>query len=323
MTIHTFLGGKGSLIAIKTGRKSKTYQSIDWVATESKIIDIWYEGESKSIDEVSDMRLEDPLYHASLLEKQRLEKQRFERKRKGDELEYLNVALKDRRLPDITFARKSTSTTSDDRDSKIKLLWLISNNKEMLESNGLKKSVVPVFKLHGINQDEYVWINNGSIGVYGRESNLIHKASIKKVSWGSTLAKFLRLIKDRGLELTFVGRSDKELTTKPYQEVDDENLEARHGIKTGLEEGMDEKLSIADNDAKLIFEQYYRQLLEKEVMIPFRLKPIVDSKNGVKPHLTYYFRTPEPNRVLNIRNRLKFPTSACMIDDPDTKEEDP
>ncbi|KAG2820921.1 hypothetical protein PC112_g11586 [Phytophthora cactorum] len=96
----------------------------------------------------------------------------------------------------------------------------------------------------------------------------------------------------------------------PYQEVDDEDLEARHGIKTGSEEGMDEKLSIADNDAKLILEQYYRQLLEKEVMIPFRLKPIVDSKNGVKPHLTYYFGKPEHDQVLNIRNRDNKPVSG-------------
>lgn len=41
------LGEKGSLITAKTGRKSKTYQQINWVATQEKIRDIWYDGESK------------------------------------------------------------------------------------------------------------------------------------------------------------------------------------------------------------------------------------------------------------------------------------
>ncbi|GMF66359.1 unnamed protein product [Phytophthora lilii] len=67
-----FLGEKGSLIAAKTGRKIETYQSIDWVATEEKIRDIWYDGKSKSINESSYMRLEDPLYHASLTRKRKL-----------------------------------------------------------------------------------------------------------------------------------------------------------------------------------------------------------------------------------------------------------
>ncbi|GMF31842.1 unnamed protein product [Phytophthora lilii] len=92
------IGDKGSLIVTRTSKKSKTYQSIDWVATEQKLRDIWYEGESNTIDELSDMRLEDPLYHASLMkqqqEKEGLEKQRFARKRKREKLEDLSVILK-------------------------------------------------------------------------------------------------------------------------------------------------------------------------------------------------------------------------------------
>ncbi|GMF21505.1 unnamed protein product [Phytophthora lilii] len=70
-----FLGEDGSLIAVKTGRESKAYKSIDWIASEAKIRDILYDGESNSIDEISDMRLEDPLYHKRLHEK----KNRLER----------------------------------------------------------------------------------------------------------------------------------------------------------------------------------------------------------------------------------------------------
>ncbi|KAG6948564.1 hypothetical protein JG688_00015035, partial [Phytophthora aleatoria] len=196
---------------------------------------------------------------------------------------------------------------TDDESSKLRLSWIIFRNKEILESNGLKKSIAPIFKgtlkSNEIGRDEYVWINNGSIGVYGKESNLIHKATIKKMSWSSILNQFLEMVKSRGLELSMVGRADKELTAKTYDGIDGDDIEPRHGTKSGLDEGMNEKLSIPDNDAKLILEQYYRRLLEKKVTIPFRLKPIVDSETGVKPHPTYYFGEPMRDRVLNIRNK--------------------
>jgi hypothetical protein len=78
--------------------------------TEAKIRDILYDGESNSIDEVGAMRDEETLTRTLM----RLEK----KKRAGDELEDLNVNLKDRRLPDIRLSRKSTSTTSDNVDAK-------------------------------------------------------------------------------------------------------------------------------------------------------------------------------------------------------------
>jgi len=111
------LGENGALITVRTGQNFKTYGSLDWVATESKIRDIWYEGESQSIDEVGAMRDEENLTRTAM----RLEK----KKRAGDELEELDVILKDRRLPDIRFSHKSTSTTSNNADSKIKLFWNI------------------------------------------------------------------------------------------------------------------------------------------------------------------------------------------------------
>ncbi|CEG45386.1 uncharacterized protein PHALS_01687 [Plasmopara halstedii] len=45
------------------------YQSIDWVPTEKKIRNIWYDDESKSIDQ--NMRLGDTLHHASLTRKRK------------------------------------------------------------------------------------------------------------------------------------------------------------------------------------------------------------------------------------------------------------
>jgi hypothetical protein len=128
------IGETGSLLSIKNGKKYKRYEYIDWVATEEKVRNIWYDAESQSIDEVGAMRDEENLTKPLL---------RLEKKRSGDELEELDVILKDRRLPDITFARKATSTTSDDEQSRMKMLWIISKNKEMLESNGIIKSIIP------------------------------------------------------------------------------------------------------------------------------------------------------------------------------------
>ncbi|GMF35475.1 unnamed protein product [Phytophthora lilii] len=78
----------------------------------------------------------------------RLEK----KKRGGEEYEELDVILKDRRLPNITFDRKITSTTSDDERSRFKMLWIILRNMEMLESSGLIKSITPIFKDQPLEQ---------------------------------------------------------------------------------------------------------------------------------------------------------------------------
>ncbi|GMF25949.1 unnamed protein product [Phytophthora lilii] len=124
------LGEKGSLIAAKTGRKSKTYQSIDWVATEEKVRNIWYDGESKSIDESSYMRLEDPLYHVSLTRKRKV----------ADPSEGDDAFRTRQRLEDSFEFDTSTSTSLDQVDSKNRLLWSIFKNKAVLESSGLRKT---------------------------------------------------------------------------------------------------------------------------------------------------------------------------------------
>ncbi|GMF35068.1 unnamed protein product [Phytophthora lilii] len=76
----------GSLRSVKTGIKYKKYDAFDWVATEAKIREIWYEGESQTIDEVDAMRSED-------------KPPRSDRKRRGeDDIEDLDNKLKDPRL---------------------------------------------------------------------------------------------------------------------------------------------------------------------------------------------------------------------------------
>ncbi|GMF27129.1 unnamed protein product [Phytophthora lilii] len=249
------IGENGSLLSVKNGKKYKQYEYYDWEETEEKVRNIWYDAESQSIDEVSAMRGEESLTRTL----SRLEK----KKRMGDELEELDVKLKDRRLPNITFGRKATSTKSDDEQSRMKMLWVISKNKEMLESNGLIKSIIPTYKESYKSDktalEQYVWVKNGSIDVYGKKSNLEHRSALKKVDWQSTLRSFIQMMKDRGLELNMVGESDVERDIKDYKPYDDdEEREARHGTKTGLDEDADKNLAIPDMEAKKMLYEYYK-----------------------------------------------------------------
>jgi hypothetical protein len=47
---------------------------------------------------------------------------------------------------------------------------------EMLDSNGLMKSIVPIFKdkykSDKSSLEQYVWVKNGSVDVFGKESTL-------------------------------------------------------------------------------------------------------------------------------------------------------
>jgi len=55
--------------------------------------------------------------------------------------------------------------------------------------------------------------------------------------------------------------------------------------------------------------------LIKKIVIPFRLKPVVDSKNGVKPHETFYFSVPSEDRYLNIRDKNHKTVSGKALTD--------
>ncbi|GMF37647.1 unnamed protein product [Phytophthora lilii] len=67
------------------------------------------------------------------------------------------------RLDDSFLFDISSSTTSDQTDSKIKLFWIISKNTQLLESNGLRKKIVPILngtnKASPIDNDGYVWVD--------------------------------------------------------------------------------------------------------------------------------------------------------------------
>ncbi|KAG6941618.1 hypothetical protein JG687_00019542 [Phytophthora cactorum] len=202
-----------------------------------------------------------------------------------------------------------TSTSFDEKESRFRLIWLITTNKKILESNSLHKSIVPIVNgeknTPEVYNNGYVWIDrHQSIGVYGKESNLLHPTATKKVNWSSTLSSFLDLAKEMDLEID--SNEDAELVSKPYELADD-GVEARDGIKTGLDEDKDNNISIPDNEANTMIKAYYEKLQEKGVKIAFRLKPIVNFKNGVKEHTLYYFGKPMLNRILNIRNAQHKP----------------
>ncbi|RAW21780.1 hypothetical protein PC110_g21776 [Phytophthora cactorum] len=273
-----FLGEKGSLIATKTGRKSKTYQSIDWVATEEKIRDIWYDGESKSIDESSYMRLEDPLYHASLTRKRKI----------ADPSEGDYADRTKQRLEDSFEFDTSTSTSLDQVDSKNRLLWSIFKNKAVLESTGLKKKIIPILKSMGktsqMDKTGYVWIDGSSTSVF---------------------------VKDRDDVDLFTN----EDTTKLAKAFEPRDGEARHGIKIGIDEDMNSSLTNADNDAKKILMDYYSKIVSEGVRIPFRLKPIVDTKSGVKANQNYYFSEPTAAKPFYIRNHENKAVSGKVFND--------
>ncbi|KAG2765221.1 hypothetical protein Pcac1_g23285 [Phytophthora cactorum] len=115
-----------------------------------------------------------------------------------------------------------------------------------------------------------------------------------------------------------VGANDIEKTIKDYKPYDDdEEREARHGTKTGLDEdeNIDRFLSIPDSEAKKILYEYYKSLFDNKIVIPFRLHPVVDSKTGVKPHDTYYFSVPSEKRYFNIRDKDHKPVSGKGLSD--------
>ncbi|GMF18595.1 unnamed protein product [Phytophthora lilii] len=124
------------------------------------------------------------------------------------------------------------------------MFWTINKNKEMLESNGLRKKIVPVLKRtiesFPIDGNGYVWINGNSISVFGKEIGVI-------------------------------GKEDEEVDANNFMEDDGE---ARQGLLSGVDEDMDQNLTNADNDGKRIVANYYTQLHSKSIKIPFRLKPV-------------------------------------------------
>ncbi|GMF39276.1 unnamed protein product [Phytophthora fragariaefolia] len=253
----------GSIRSVKTSRKYQKYDSFDWVATESKIRDIFYNGESNSIDEVGAMRSEDkPL--------------RSDRKRKGeDDIEDLDIPIKDPRL-DLKFLDKSTSTKLDDDEAKYKLTWFIIQNKNLLLANKLERQITPVLKNGKEYRGGYLWIDDKfRIDVFGVDSNKHHPAVQKDVDWIATLERFLSITKEKGLNLVSNTGMANEKKVKPY-ELAENIIDERPGVKAGREEYMDKNLPIPEIEAKTILTEYYQKLAENQVKIAVRLRPIVD-----------------------------------------------
>ncbi|GMF14364.1 unnamed protein product [Phytophthora fragariaefolia] len=252
----------GSIRSVKTGRKYQKYDSFDWVATESKIRDIFYNGESNSIDEVGAMRSEDkPL--------------RSDRKRKGeDDIEDLDIPINDPRL-DLKFLDKSTSTKLDD-DAKYKLTWFIIQNKNLLLANRPERQIAPVLKNGKEYRGGYLWIDDKfRIDVFGVDSNKHHPAVQNDVDWIATLERFLSITKENGLSLVSNTGMANEKKVKPY-ELAENIIDERPGVKAGSEEYMDKNLPIPEIEAKTILTEYYQKLAENQVKISVRLRLIVE-----------------------------------------------
>ncbi|GMF15556.1 unnamed protein product [Phytophthora lilii] len=140
------------------------------------------------------------------------------------------------KLEDSFLFDNSSSTTSNQTDSKLKLFWTIRKNKGLLKSNGLRKKIVPILdgaiKTSPIDNDGY------------------------KVNWVLSLRSFINMVRDRGLELEVIGKNEEEIDAKDFAPGDGE---AQHGTMSGIDEDMNPKLSNADNDAKRILTDYYTQ----------------------------------------------------------------
>ncbi|GMF22821.1 unnamed protein product [Phytophthora lilii] len=134
---------------------------------------------------------------------------------KGDLADHTKQRLEDSFLFD-----NSSSTTSDQTDSKLILFWTISENKGLLESNGLRKKIVTILngaiKTSPIDNDGYVWVDGNLINVYGKESNRIKPAITKKVNWVLSLRSFINMVRDRGLELEVIGKNEEEIDAKDF-----------------------------------------------------------------------------------------------------------
>ncbi|GMF27808.1 unnamed protein product [Phytophthora fragariaefolia] len=279
----------GFISSVKTGRIYKKYDLFDWVATESKIRDIFYSGESNSIDEVGAMRSEGKTL-------------RSDRKRKGeDDNEDLDIPIKDPRL-DLRFLDKSTSTKLDDDEAKYKLTWFIIQNKNLLLANKLERQITPVLKNGKEYRGGYLWIDDKfRINVFGVDSNKHHPAVQKDVDWIATLERFLSITKEKGLNLVSNTGMANEKKVKPY-ELAENIIDERPGVKTGREEYMDKNLLIPEIEAKTILTEYYQKLAENQVKIAVRLRPIVESKKGKKVHPIYYLGVPSLTKPLNFGN---------------------
>jgi len=66
-----------------------------------------------------------------------------------------------------------------------------------------------------------------------------------------------------------VESSDVESDVRDYKPYDDdEEREARHGTRTGLDEDADKNLSIPDMEAKKMLSEYYKSLFDKKNRYP-------------------------------------------------------
>ncbi|KAG6946286.1 hypothetical protein JG687_00016799 [Phytophthora cactorum] len=255
----------GAKIYIKKGKRPVNVPSIDWEETYNSIrtvieTDTWFIKyianlkKAKSSVFVENDTIEPLKVWESLIGKKR----RLSKPSENDDSNRSKQRLEDSFVVDAT-----TSTTDDEEDHKRRVIWTILNNKDLIEANGLSKSIIPILSANDhkgtppIVKDGYIWLRGSTIAVFGKESNQIRPAVTKSVNCGSTLNAFIELVKSKGYDIKSVGVEEKTKSSKEFKSTDGD---ARHGVLSGVDEDMDPSLSNADNDAKRILTKYYEGL---------------------------------------------------------------
>ncbi|KAF1783079.1 hypothetical protein GQ600_2479 [Phytophthora cactorum] len=206
----------GAKIYIKKGKRPVNVPSIDWEETYNSIrtvieTDTWFIKyianlkKAKSSVFVENDTIEPLKVWESLIGKKR----RLSKPSENDDSNRSKQHLEDSFVVDAT-----TSTTDDEEDHKRRVIWTILNNKDLIEANGLSKSIIPILSANDhkgtppIVKDGYIWLHGSTIAVFGKESNHIRPAVTKSVNCGSTLNAFIELVKSKGYDVKSVGTGE-------------------------------------------------------------------------------------------------------------------
>ncbi|GMF61769.1 unnamed protein product [Phytophthora fragariaefolia] len=174
------------------------------------------------------------------------------------------------RLEDSFLFDNSTSTASDQSDSKLKLFWTISKNKGLLESNGLRKKIVTilngppihhllmkmVIQLIMLNPKYYFGEPSGSRplnirnGEHKQVSGEAWKGLMKSIRWMDTFLLLLDGFEDLDRYL-----KDVEY---PFPSSDEEAAElvVEKKLNKQRRKTLDDNLKILHDDSEAAFQAY-------------------------------------------------------------------
>ncbi|KAG6972362.1 hypothetical protein JG688_00004028 [Phytophthora aleatoria] len=206
----------GAKIYIKKGKRPVNVPSIDWEETYNSIRTV-IETDTRFIKYIANLKKakssvfveNDKIEPLKVWESLIGKKRRLSKPSENDDSNRSKQRLEDSFVVDAT-----TSTTDDEEDHKRRVIWTILNNKDLVEANGLSKSIIPILSANDhkgtppIVKDGYIWLHGSTIAVFGKESNQIRPAVTKSVNWGSTLNAFIELVKSKGYDIKSVGTGE-------------------------------------------------------------------------------------------------------------------